>query len=118
MGMMALVSVKDALLNVVTGMVVVFLVLILISYIIDAFKLISVVQNKLEARKAKNTALKDSTDNTVAQIEEKEETVSTEDDLELVAVITAAVAASMGTSTDGFVVRSIRRAGKSNWKNA
>ena len=40
------------------------------------------------------------------------------DDLELVAVITAAIAASMGTSTDGFVVRSIRRAGKSRWKNA
>ena len=39
------------------------------------------------------------------------------DDLELVAVITAAIAASQGTSVDGLVVRSIRR--KSNkWKRA
>ena len=32
-----------------------------------------------------------------------------EDDLELIAVITAAIAASEGTSTDGLVVRSIRK---------
>ncbi len=31
------------------------------------------------------------------------------DDLELIAVITAAIAASEGTSTDGLVVRSIRK---------
>ena len=38
------------------------------------------------------------------------------DDLELVAVITAAVAAAMGeTSTDGFQVRSIKRAKNRNW---
>ena len=32
-----------------------------------------------------------------------------QDDLELVAVIAAAIAAATGTSTDGFVVRSIKR---------
>ena len=31
------------------------------------------------------------------------------DDMELVAVITAAIAASTGASTDSFVVRSIKR---------
>ena len=41
------------------------------------------------------------------------------DDLELVAVITAAIAASMGsTSTDGLVVRSIRRKPGAKWKRA
>ena len=41
------------------------------------------------------------------------------DDLELVAVITAAVAAAMGTtSTDGFVVRSIKRKSNQKWKKA
>ena len=50
----------------------------------------------------------ESIDNTIAQIVEKEEDVT--DDLELVAVIAAAIAASEGqTSTDGFVVRSIRK---------
>ena len=39
------------------------------------------------------------------------------DDYELVAVIAAAIAASEGAaSTDGFVVRSIRRANTSKWK--
>ena len=46
-------------------------------------------------------------DNAVAQIIENEEQ---SDNLELVAVIAAAIAASEGAaSTDGYVVRSIRR---------
>ena len=40
------------------------------------------------------------------------------DDLELVAVITAAIAASMNTSTDGLVVRSIRRKANAQWRRA
>ncbi len=51
----------------------------------------------------------DSVDKTIAQIIKNEE-VDLSDDLELVAVITAAIAASMGsTSTEGFVVRTIRK---------
>ncbi|MBE5948139.1 MAG: hypothetical protein E7261_03815 [Lachnospiraceae bacterium] len=114
------VSVGDAFLNVAIGMITVFVVLILISFIISLFKYISVIQNKLADRKANKDLVASSTDTVLSQIEEKEEVESVEltDDLELVAVITAAIAASMGTSTDGFVVRSIRRAGKSRWKNA
>ena len=37
-------------------------------------------------------------------------------DLELVAVITAAIAAQRGTTTDGFVVRSIRRRPSNKWR--
>lgn len=37
------------------------------------------------------------------------------DDLELVAVITAAVAASMNTSVDNLVVRSIKRKKTNRW---
>ena len=40
------------------------------------------------------------------------------DDLELVAVIAAAIAAYEGTSADGLVVRSIRRAPGNKWKRA
>ena len=47
-------------------------------------------------------------DNAIAQIVSNEEE-NVEDDLELIAVITAAIAASEGTSTDGLVVRSIRK---------
>jgi len=124
MNMMVLsgVSVGDALLNVAIGMITVFIVLILISFIISLFKYISIIQNKLENRKANKDSLANSADNVFSQIEEKEDNeevyVDATDDLELVAVITAAIAASMGTSTDGFVVRSIRRASRSKWKNA
>ena len=37
------------------------------------------------------------------------------DDTELAAVIAAAIAASEGTSTDGFVVRSIKRRKSNKW---
>ena len=40
------------------------------------------------------------------------------DDLELVAVITAAVAASMNTSVDQLVVRSIKRKNTNKWQKA
>ena len=51
--------------------------------------------------------------------ENVEETVEEEDDLELVAVIAAAIAASEGTDPNGLVVRSIKRVGKTNnWKRA
>ena len=40
------------------------------------------------------------------------------DDLELVAVITAAVAASMNTSVDKLVVRSIKRRNTNKWQKA
>ena len=40
------------------------------------------------------------------------------DDLELVAVITAAIAAYDNTSADGLVVRSIKRANGAKWKRA
>ena len=56
-------------------------------------------------------------DNTIAQIVQKEEEELV-DDLELAAVIAAAVAAYTGTSADGFVVRSIRKSNKNKWKNA
>ena len=51
-----------------------------------------------------------------AVVQAEEENLA--DDLELVAVITAAIAASTGTSPSGLVVRSIRRAPAGKWKKA
>ena len=47
-------------------------------------------------------------------VEEEEEDLS--DDMELVAVIAAAIAAYEGTSVEGFQVRSIRRANTNKWR--
>lgn len=100
-------SMAKAGLNTVLGMGTVFAILILISLIISAFSLISKAQN---AMKKKEEASKTSgIDHAVAHITEQEESAA-EDDLELVAVIAAAIAASEGAATtDGFVVRSIKR---------
>lgn len=98
-------------LNTLMGMGTVFVVLILISLIISLFGFIPVIQAKLT--KEKKDVKTEAVDNTIAQIVEKEEQT---DDLELIAVITAAIAAS-GTSgsSDDFVVRSIRRRPNSQW---
>lgn len=101
---------KNAGLNTLMGIFTVVAVLLLISAIISLFKYIPAIQEKF-ANKGNNTETKkDAVDKTIAQIAEKEELV---DDLELVAVITAAIAAATGTSSDGFVVRSIKKAKRS-----
>jgi len=96
-------------LNTLIGMGTVFCVLILISLLISLFKLIPKAQELFAKKKtdAEKDLKAEAVDNTIAQIIEKEEQ---SDDLELVAVIAAAIAASEGAaSTDGFVVRSIRK---------
>lgn len=107
-----------AALNTVIGMGTVFVVLILISAIISAFVLIPKLQAAFSKKEKQPEEVKsEAVDNTIAQIIETEEELS--DDLELVAVISAAIAASEGAvSTDGFVVRSIRRANTNKWRNA
>ena len=108
-------TMEKAALNTLLGMGTVFCVLILISLIISCFGIIPKIQDKFAKKPAKNDVKNAAVDNTIAQIIEKEEL---SDDLELVAVISAAIAASEGaSSTDGFVVRSIRRAG-SKWQRA
>lgn len=106
----------NAGLNTLLGMGTVFCILILISLIISCFGIIPTIQEKL-SNKGKKADTKDkAVDNTIAQIIENEEL---SDDTELVAVIAAAIAASEGaTSTDGFVVRSIKRANTKKWQNA
>lgn len=95
----------NAALNTLIGMGTVFVVLILISLLISLFGLIPKIQAAMS--KKKENVQEKAVDNAVAQIIENEEQ---SDDLELVAVIAAAIAASEGAaSTDGYVVRSIRR---------
>ena len=94
---------QKAALNTLMGMGTVFLVLILISLIIYCFRFIGDIQNI--GKKKKETKVET---NDVDSSQVVEDTTLT-DDLELIAVISAAIAASEGTSTDSFVVRSIHR---------
>ncbi len=105
-------SMAKAGMNTLLGMGTVFAVLILISLIISCFSLISKIQSGSEKKTVKEAPKAEpakAVENAVAQIVAQEESVVA-DDTELIAVIAAAIAASQGaTSTDGFVVRSIKR---------
>lgn len=93
--------------NTLIGMGTVFVVLILISMIIACFGFIPKIQASFSERRQVKEAAEESVDHAIAGIIEREEVA---DDCELIAVIAAAIAASEGaSSTDGFVVRSIRR---------
>lgn len=103
-----------AALNTLIGMGTVFTVLILISFIISCFRIIPKLQNSVAERKAKKMAasgdMKVVLQKEIVSKPVGEDIADQSDDLELVAVIAAAVAAYEGSaSTDGFVVRSIRR---------
>lgn len=96
---------QKAALNTLMGMGTVFVMLIVICLIISCFAVIPKIEKKLKSRKK--------------QVEPAQQQIPLEpaeqipvpetDDLELIAVIAAAIAASTGQSTDDFVVRSIKR---------
>ena len=111
---------SEAGLNTLVGMGVVFVVLILISLVISLFRLINSAQDKAakkkEAKTKNGTPVSELSEEPAPAAEaEPEEELS--DDLELVAVIAAAIAASENTDPSGIIVRSIRRVSSANhWK--
>ncbi len=92
--------------NVVIGIATVFIILIIISLVIYAFRLIPALQAKFAEKKEM-----------VAQADEKVTLLSSnqdirtqdDDDEEVVAAIIAAIVAYTGQSADDFVVKKIRR---------
>ncbi len=99
---------KKAGLNTVLGMGTVFVVLIFISFIISLFKKIPELEEKLRKKEAAPAAAAVPEPVVEAQV----------DDGELIAVIAAAIAAAEGTTTDGFVVRSIKRRKSNKWSSS
>lgn len=105
---------EQAGLNTLMGLGIVFLMLFFLSFLIGQFKHIS---NLAEKKDSKSAAPAAPAPAPVVAEEEQEEELA--DDGELVAVIAAAIAAYEGsTSTDGFVVRSIKRSKTNKWKRA
>lgn len=97
-------TMKEAGLNTLMGIGIVFLMLIVISFVISLFKIISRPEKKKEAVSSVKAP-------EPAAFEESEDVT---DDCEIVAVITAAIMASMEEAgeeapADGLIVRSIRR---------
>ena len=100
---------KRALENTVMGISIVFCMLLLICFIISLLKLVNKIGRKKPVAPA-TTPVVDTDGDGV-------------DDLELVAVITAAIygyekANGNDVEAGGLVVRSIRKVNKSKWQNA
>jgi len=106
-------TMEQAGLNTLMGIGIVFLMLLFLSFLISQFKHIAKLEEKFTKKEEKAAPVASAP--APAQPEEAEELV---DDGELVAVIAAAIAASENTSTDSFVVRSIKKSNARRWKRA
>ena len=101
--------------NTITGLLVVFTILIGLSLIIAAFKFIGksggeVKPEKKDAPKAAPAPAPAAAARALAPADDPAK------DLELVAVIAAAIAAAEGRPVEGYRVRSIRRLGSNKWR--
>ena len=94
-------NMEKAALNTVLGMGTVFIILIFISFLISLFKYINIFENKLKT-KAKEKPV-------IAVADSKNSGENLCDDLELAAVITAAIAEFSGNDVSNLIVRSIKR---------
>ena len=99
----------EAGMNTLVGLMVVFAVLVLLTFIISAFKLVGNFGKKTEKAPAAPVKAAAPAAKAVPAAP------AAQDDSQLIAVIAAAIAASEGTSTDAFVVRSIRRLKNNRW---
>lgn len=98
---------EKAALNTILGMGTVFIILIFISFLISLFKYISVFENKLKSKKNAKPVVNDIVENSEPQNTENHESLV--DDLELIAVITAAIAEFSNADASNLIVRSIKR---------
>jgi len=94
-------NMEKAALNTVLGMGTVFVILIFISFLISLFKHINTFENKLKSKAIKEPVKE------VVDVKTEGENLC--DDLELVAVITAAIAEFSGNDASSLIVRSIKR---------
>ena len=100
--------------NTVMGIGIVFIMLIFLSFLISLMRFIPKLEAALSKKNKAPEQAKPAPVVAVPEVEEEEVI----DDGELIAVIAAAIAASENTSTDSFVVRSIRKSKKGNWHRA
>lgn len=108
---------EQAGLNTLMGLGIVFCMLAFLSFLISQFKRISGLEAKMNKQpEAPKVPAAPVVPAAAPEPEEEEELAGDE---ELVAVIAAAVAAYEGSaSTDGFVVRSIRKSNNNKWRRA
>lgn len=102
------VTLQRAGMNTLMGIGTVFLVLAFLAFVIYLFRFIP---GLFEGKKEKAAEAAPA----AAPVQAAPAVEEVTDDTELIAVIAAAIAASEGTSPDGFVVRSIRKVNRRKW---
>ena len=113
-------AMADATINTIIGISVVFLSLLFISFVISLFKYVNIFEQKMAAKKASNAPVVIPEPEPEPVVEEEPEEM---DDLELIAVITAAIHAyeedqgNVDIVEGDLVVRSIRKR-NNKWQNA
>lgn len=101
---------QTAVSNTIMGVSIVFFVLVSLSFLIYLFRFIPMLEEKLTKKKTVGPVKQEVPVET--PVEEEKELV---DDLELVAVITAAIAASEGKDPGQYIVRSIKKVHRNQW---
>lgn len=102
-------------LNTVLGMGTVFVVLIFISFIISLFRYIPAIEAKFKKEAKTETKAPAPAPQAAPTPAQAVAPAAVTADTELAAVIAAAIAAAEGTTTDGFIVRSIKRRKSNKW---
>lgn len=102
---------QTAVSNTIMGVSIVFFVLVSLSFLIYLFRFIPMLEEKLTKKKTAEP-VKQEVPVVEAPVEEEKELA---DDLELVAVITAAIAASEGKDPGQYIVRSIKKVHRNQW---
>ena len=96
--------------NTIMGVSIVFFVLVSLSFLIYLFRFISVIEDKLTKKKIQEPVKEEKAQETLPA-----EETNLVDDLELIAVITAAIAASEGGDPGQYIVRSIKKVHRNQW---
>ena len=103
---------EQALMNTLMGVGIVFVMLVFLSLLISLFKYVPKLE---EAFTKKGKVEEPKAEKKAAPAAPAPAVVPATDDQELIAVIAAAIAAAEGTSTDSFVVRSIKKINRKKW---
>lgn len=103
------ITIGDSLVITVFSMLLVFAALVVLSFIIDAFKLLANRQEKKATSTVSSKGVENKDDKPVIMPIIENVSSQEEDDLELVAVITASIAAMLSKPASNIVVRNIVR---------
>ncbi len=105
---------RQAGMNTIMGICIVFVLLVVLSLLISLFRFIPSSEKKKDQQQESDQAEPAKAPEIIPAVQENAAGQEI-DNQELVAVIAAAIAASEGTSTDGFVVRSIKKSKRKKW---